>query len=42
LFYRFFAQQPNRPAGAALGRVGAHHGDDPLFPLVVQYFGGDG
>lgn len=40
--YRFFGHQPNRPTGAALGRVGAHHGDDPLFLVVVQYFGGAG
>ena len=38
--YRFFGHQPDRPAGAALGRVGTHHGDDPLFLVVVQYFGG--
>jgi hypothetical protein len=40
--HRFFGHQPDRPAGAARGRVGAHHGDDPLFLVVVQYFSGAG
>lgn len=40
--YRFFSHQPDRPAGAARGRVGAHHSDDPLFLVVVQYLGSAG
>src|ERR1022692_4768900 len=36
------ANQPDRPAGAPCGRVGAHHGDDPLSLVVVQHCGGAG
>ena len=30
------------PAGAAFGRVAAHHGDNPLLLTVIKYRGGTG
>ena len=34
--YRFLGYQSHGPASAALGRVTAHHGDDPLLLAVFQ------
>jgi hypothetical protein len=34
--------QSHGPAGAALRRIAAHHGDDPLLPAVVQHSRGAG
>jgi hypothetical protein len=37
--HRFFGHQSDPPTGAPLWRVAAHHGNDPLFLIGVQYFG---
>ena len=39
-FDRFLGHQPNGPAGAALGRIGADHGDDALLLTAVEHLGG--
>ncbi|HSB15077.1 MAG TPA: hypothetical protein VLE22_11505 [Bryobacteraceae bacterium] len=36
-FYGFLRNQSHGPAGAAFGRVAAHHGDDPLLLAVFQH-----
>jgi hypothetical protein len=35
--HRLLRHQSHGPAGAAFGRVAAHHGDDPLLLAVVQH-----
>ncbi len=36
--HRFFGHQAHGPAGTTLGRIAAHHGNDPLFLVGVQHF----
>jgi len=38
--HRFLGHQSHGPAGAALWRVTAHHGDNPLFLAIFQNSGG--
>ena len=36
-FDSFLDHQTDGPAGAAFGRIAAHHSDDPLFLRIVEY-----
>ena len=36
-FDSFLYHQTDGPAGAAFGRIAAHHSDDPLFLRIVEY-----
>src|SRR5829696_7783837 len=41
-FYGFLGNEADRPTGATFGRVGAHHGDNPLLLGAVEHLGGAG
>ena len=41
-FDGFLRHQTHRPAGAAFGRIAAHHGDNPLLLAVIEHRGGAG